>query len=160
MWSHQAPAQTDPAPVRVPVPGLSSRPTPSGRQQWWTVLAAAVAPLVAWLLVDPVLGVDLVAGRPGSAVDVGGVDVAVSGAVAALGALVVSRMTRRTSRPRGWFLSVSSTVLAASLLGPLGAATAAAGLSLALMHLVVAAAVVPVTARRLPRERVARSSED
>jgi hypothetical protein len=101
----------------------------------------------------PLTGLDLVV-RTGETRMVGGASVAVTSLVVALAALTTAAVLRRhATRPRRAFLGTSAAVLLLSLLGPLGATSTAGTLGLTLLHLVVATAVVPLVAGRLPARR-------
>jgi hypothetical protein len=75
----------------------------------------------------------------------------VVGALAGLGLAVLAA---RLARPRPTFLAVTAVGLVVSLLPPFGAAPLSTALWLNAMHLVVAAAVIPLLAGALPRARV------
>ena len=128
----------------------SSSPRFRTRSRALAVLGAVVAALTVWTVAGPVLGIDLqVQRRPGQleAVNVGAV--LGSSLVASLAGwatlAVLERLTRRT---RTVWTILALAVLALSMVGPLaGGVTAGAKAALALMHLVVAAVLVPVLAR-------------
>ncbi|MGH3412198.1 MAG: DUF6069 family protein [Marmoricola sp.] len=104
-----------------------------------TVEAAAVA---VWLLWARVGGVDLVVGTGDSRREIG---LGAVGVVTALvtGAALALRwlLRRRTHSMRTWTV-VAAVVWAVSFLGPSGAATTAAGLGLATLHLVVGGGIL------------------
>ena len=110
---------------------------------WAAVVGAPLAALVV-LAVASLLDVTLVAGDP--PVTIGWSSVVIVSVVVALAAWGVRSLFFRRHRT-GWFVTCG-VLLLMSLLGPLGAATASATLWLALMHLAVAAVVVPGLAPR------------
>ena len=104
-----------------------------------TVAGATVGALVLWAVEAHLLGVDL-AVRTGDVVQpVTGVSVAATALVAGLvGTLTAWLLTRVTPRHCRTVWSVlASAVLLVSLLGPLGATSAAAVVSLLALHLLV-----------------------
>ena len=105
---------------------------------WSVLVGAPLAALVVWGIAS-LADVSLVAGNPPATV--GPVSVVVVSVVVALAAWGVRAVFFRRHRT-GWFVTCG-VVLLVSLLGPLGAATAAATFFLALMHLAVAAVVIP-----------------
>ncbi|HEY6737818.1 MAG TPA: DUF6069 family protein [Actinopolymorphaceae bacterium] len=114
------------------------------------VAGAAVAGLVTWLVADPLIGVDLAArlGPEGAVQPIGPVQVVVAALVAGLagwGLLVLCE--RLSPRGRTLWTFVALAVLLVSLAGPLtqGVGTGTK-ITLVLMHLVVAAVLLPVLA--------------
>ena len=110
--------------------------------RWWTVLAAQVAATAVYVVAVPVAGIDLAA-RTGDSTQTIDLGMVLTGTLviglAAIGWLLALRhWTRRSDR--AWRIS-AIVVLAISLLGPAGATNAAAGITLACMHLAVAAAL-------------------
>ncbi len=104
-------------------------------------VGGALAALAVWALADPVLGVEL------AAMQVGPGAVAASSLVSALGGwglLVV--LERTVARPRTVWTRTAAAVAVLSLAGPLGAATTATAVVLGVMHVVVAAVVIPTFA--------------
>jgi len=103
------------------------------------VSAAACAAVVVWCLLHPVLGVDLAVWSGSSETTVGVADVVLAALLVgcagwgALG-LIERRRPCRARRPWTW---LAITVLAVSLVGPLGATSMAAGLGLLTLHLAV-----------------------
>ena len=110
---------------------LTSRRLPA----WGVLLAAPLAALVVWVLAGPVLDVTLVAGEP--PITIGPASIVPVAVVATLAAWGVRALFFRRHRT-GWFVTCGA-ILLVSLLGPLGAATPAAILWLALMHVTVGA---------------------
>jgi hypothetical protein len=121
------------------------------------VIAAALAALVVWLVTDPLLGVELAAPtRPGSQQlqPITPALVAATSLVAALaGWGLLALLERFTARPRTSWTAIAVLVGLLSLAGPLStiaSTTAANGVSLALMHLAVAAVLIPGLAATAP----------
>lgn len=114
-----------------------------------TVVAAVVAALAGWLLIESIGGVDLHApafnGR--SAQDIGAGATVFASLVASLAAwALLAVLERYSSRPRRIWTSLAMTGLVLSLGGPMsgsGIDTANRGL-LALLHLIVAAVLIPL----------------
>ena len=121
------------------------------------VVAAALAALAVWLVTDPLLGIDLTGPTvPGSqelqpitpAMVAGG-----SLAAALAGWALLALLERFTARARTIWSATAVLVALLSLAGPLSAlaSTSAANvLSLALMHLAVAAVLIPMLAGTSP----------
>ena len=135
-----------------PVPAIRVRSrSRSRRARAATVLTAVLAPTAIWVLAVPLLGVQLhVPSRPGQPpLQVGlpaVVGVSLAASLAAWGLLaLLERRTRCAGRT--WRVAAVA-VLAASLAGPLrpGVATATR-IVLVLMHLAVAAVLIPSLAR-------------
>jgi len=121
------------------------------------VVAAVLAALAIWLVTDPLLGVDLAAPtRPGSQelMSITPALVAGTSLVAALaGWALLALLERYTARPRTIWTAIAVLVGLLSLAGPLStiaSTTAANGVSLALMHLAVAAVLIPGLAATAP----------
>jgi hypothetical protein len=121
------------------------------------VIAAVLAALAAWLVTDPLLGVDVAAPtRPGSEELQAVTPALVAGtsliiALAAWGLLAL--LERFTARPRPIWTAIAVLVGLVSLTGPvstIASSTVANGLSLALMHLAVAAVLIPGLAATAP----------
>ena len=115
------------------VPTSTARRVPA----WAVVVATPLAALSVWALSDLVFSVPLEAGSPPSTI--GPANVVAVALVVALTAWGVRTLLFRRRRT-GWFVLCGS-VLLVSLLGPLGAASPAAILCLALMHVTVAAVI-------------------
>lgn len=131
--------------------------TPDGSRHdhppvWPVVLGGVATATVCWWLLSSVADLVMVVDISGTDQRVGIISVVVTALVASLGAIAVAwQLRRRAKRPRRMFLVVAITVFALSLLGPLGSADSVdAGLALALLHLSVAAVVIPMIATRLP----------
>ncbi|MGQ0576342.1 MAG: DUF6069 family protein [Pseudonocardia sp.] len=118
---------------------------PSVRSRALAVVGGAVAALAVWVVAVPLLGVDLTVAPGGVPQVVGVVPVIVTPLVAGLlgwGLLAVLERLLRNGR-RVW-LVVAVVLTLLSVIGPLTSAVTAGGaVTLALMHLVVAAVVVP-----------------
>ncbi|HEX5088824.1 MAG TPA: DUF6069 family protein [Nocardioides sp.] len=119
------------------------------RDDWPVAVVAAAAAAVVWVLATQVASVDL-AVRSGSGTQhVNVVSVIVTAVVVAMaGAGLLRFLERRTARPLTTWTAIASIVWALSLVGPLGARSAAAGLWLAALHVVVGAVVVVGLRRR------------
>jgi hypothetical protein len=108
----------------------------------WGVVAAVVSALVAWgsaRLADVELAVE----RGGDVQEIGGVAVAlVAGVSALLGLTTLRLLERRTSLALPAWTGLAVLVTLVSLLGPLGATTAAGTGALLSLHGVVAGAVI------------------
>lgn len=114
-----------------------------------TVVFAVLAAVLAWIVVVPLLGVELVVTGPDGAIGPVSV-VAVAGAALLAGAagwalLAVLEHVTRSAAP-AWTV-IAGTVLVVSLAGPLTAGTVAAMVSLIALHLIVGV-VVAVGLRR------------
>ena len=116
------------------------------------VAAGVLAPLAVWALVDAGFGVDLraPAGASAEPADLGAGAVVTASAVAALaGWGLLALLERFTTRARTVWAVLAVLVLVVSLGGPLGGTgiTAANRIALLLMHLVVAAVLIPALYR-------------
>jgi Family of unknown function (DUF6069) len=136
---------------------MATSTTRPWRARALAVIAAVLAALAVWLVADPLLGVELAAPtRPGSEelqsitpALVAGTSLVV--ALAAWGLLAL--LERFTARPRAIWTAIAVLVGLLSLIGPLSATastTVANGLSLGLMHLAVAAVLIPGLAGTAP----------
>jgi Family of unknown function (DUF6069) len=121
----------------------------------WAVVAAVVSALVAWGSAR-VADVELAVERGGDVQEIGGVAVAVVAGVSALVGLAFLRLLeRRTSKALPVWIGSAVSVTLVSLLGPLGATTAAGTGALLTLHgvvagVVIAAAVASRRHRRAP----------
>ncbi len=105
------------------------------------VVAATVAALGGWL-VWQVAGVDLTVRSADQVRDVGAGSVGITALLAALaGVGLIRLLAKRDTGLRTWTI-VAGVVWTVSMLGPSGATTLSAGLSLASLHLLVGAIVV------------------
>jgi hypothetical protein len=121
------------------------------------VIAAALAALAVWLVTDPLLGVDLAAPtRPGSEELLSITPALVAGTslvVALAGWALLALLERFTARARTVWTAIALLVALLSLAGPLStlaSTTAANAVALALMHLAVAAVLIPILAGTSP----------
>ena len=120
------------------------------------VIAAALATLGVWLVTDPLLGIDLTGPTaPGSEQlqPITPAMVAGGSLVAALaGWALLALLERFTARARTIWTAIALLVALLSLAGPLSilASTEASVLALALMHVVVAAVLIPILAGTSP----------
>jgi Family of unknown function (DUF6069) len=131
--------------------------TRPGRARALAVVAAVLAALAVWLVTDPLLGVDLAAPtRPGAKQLLSITPALVAGAslaAALAGWGLLALLERFTARPRTSWTAIAVLVGLLSLAGPLStiaSTTVANGLSLALMHLAVAAVLIPILAGTSP----------
>lgn len=133
-----------------------SAPTLTGRSTRLPTRAAAVAgatlvAVVVWLVSVPLLGYDLAVERwdGDGAMTVTPGQVVVTALVASLAAwAALAVLERQTSRARTVWLAGATSILVASLGMPLtAAASTAAAVILALMHVVVGAVLIPTLAR-------------
>jgi hypothetical protein len=121
------------------------------------VVAAALAALAVWLVTDPLLGIDLTGTtRPGSQELMSITPALVAGTslvVALAGWALLALLERFTARPRAIWTAVAVLFALLSLAGPLSvlaSTTTANALALALMHLAVAAVLIPMLAGTAP----------
>ena len=147
---------------------------PATRRPWraraLAIIAAVLAALAVWLVADPLLGVELAAPtRPGSKQLLSITPALVAGtslAAALAGWGLLALLERFTARPRTSWTAIAVLVGLLSLAGPLSTiapTTVANGLSLALMHLAVAAVLIPglaATAPSVARPAPARERQD
>ncbi|MGV9766811.1 DUF6069 family protein [Micromonospora tulbaghiae] len=125
------------------MPTVAARPN-RRRDRLLTVLTAAAATLLAWLVAVPVAGVELTA-RTGTAEQrVTPVAVVVSTLLAGLaGWALLALLERLTGRARTAWTAVAVLVLLVSVLGPLGGGVGrAATLTLVALHLVAGAVLI------------------
>ncbi len=131
---------------KVPTPAR----VPRGRARALAVAAASLAALVVWVVAVPIGGVDLLV-RPsgGAATAVGaGAVVSVSLLAGLLGWALLAMLERRIARARTIWTGSALVVLLLSLAGPLTAGTTPLVKAvLALMHLTIAAVLIPALRR-------------
>ena len=110
------------------------------------VTAATAAALAAWVLTGPVAGIDVTVQSGETIQPVGPGAVTIASLVAGLAAwALLALLERLVRRPRRIWTAVAITVLVLSLAGPLGSgADSASAATLAAMHFVVAAVLIPV----------------
>ena len=113
------------------------------RKQWpLVVLVAGSVGVLGWLVADPLLGIDLRTGHGAHPTPVGLFATVLVSVLAAAAGLALRRLLRNRRNPdRAWTV-VALVVLAVSLLGPLGATTAGAGVALAGLHLAVGSTII------------------
>jgi len=129
--------------------------TPSHRQlrsRALAVTAAVLAALVVWNLADPLLGVDLTVRTSPASTSVQTIGPAFVLAVSLLSSLLgwglLAGLEQRTQRAGTIWTITAGVVLLASLAGPLTAAvTTAAAVTLVVLHLSVAAVLIPLLRR-------------
>lgn len=117
------------------------------------VAVAVLAALAVWALAVAVLDVDVrVAPGGGEAQPVGAVAVAGSSLLAGLaGWGLLALLERVTARARPLWTGVAVAVAALSLLGPQAGVTTGATVVLVVLHVVVAAVLIPALATTSPR---------
>ncbi|MFI5266713.1 MAG: DUF6069 family protein [Chloroflexota bacterium] len=121
------------------------------------VVAAVLAAEALWLVSEVVFGVHLQApagnGYPQPVAIAAGTVAIASGVLSLLGWGLLAGLERFTSRARGIWLGIALLALIGSLFMPLSGAgvTAANRAVLVLMHVVVAAIVIPALYRTSPR---------
>ena len=141
---------------------LTDRPQPLAvdrrRRRAATAAAAVVAAVVVWAVAGPLLGVDLRvafgSGEPPT--EVGLLPVVVTSTLASLVAwALLAVLERTTARGLAVWTALAAVVLVLSLLPLLAAGGTPAGarVALALMHLAVAAVLVPGLRRTSPQRR-------
>jgi hypothetical protein len=138
--------------TNVTADDAASTATASGsrlRRRALAVVAAAVAPLVVFLVAGPVLGVHLQTPdrNPGEFQDLGPATVIVTGLVAGLlGWALLAVLERVTGRARGIWTGIAVAVFLVSLFPPLASPGLAASqrVSLACLHIAVAAVLIPL----------------
>ena len=123
------------------------------------VVGATLAALAGWVVAVPISGVDLEVASGPATRTVGAAAVLGAGFTASLlGWALLALLERRASRARGTWTAIAVAALLLSLVGPLGAdATAATKVTLALLHVVVAAVLIPVLRRTSRTRRPSRS---
>jgi Family of unknown function (DUF6069) len=134
-------------------PAAATTPQRRRRIRATAVAAAVLTALVGWALVGPVLGRDLtvtVNGGPPQTVGAAAVlAVSLLASLLAVGSLVL--LERITERARTIWTTVAVLALLVSLGGPLSAqAPISTKLSLALLHVIVAAVLIPPLTRTSP----------
>lgn len=129
-------------------------PTTGGgrvRERLVAVAAATVAALAVWVVVEPILGIDLRASMGSSApvLEVSPGSVIATAMLASLaGWALLASLERAASRPARVWTVVAVVAALLSLSGPLtGGLTTATTVALGVMHLVVAAVLIPLMRR-------------
>lgn len=126
--------------------------TPVARKRLAAVAGAVVAALAVWMVASPLAGVDLEVRSGDTTQVVGAAPVLfVSLLASLLGWGVLALLEKRAARARSIWTVLAVAVLVLSLGGPLSSGvTTAAKISLALMHVAVAAVLVPVLRHTSP----------
>lgn len=143
-------------PAATPPP---SRHVPRvARTRALTVGGAVFAALAVWAIAGPMAGIDLRVAPDGQPPhSVGPAMVALSSLTAGLAAWgLLAALERVTARATHVWTVIALIVLAASMLGPPAADSTAALVSLATMHLVVAAVLIPALPRTAVTSRPTR----
>lgn len=112
----------------------------------WGLVTATLGAALVWLAATGPLGVTLTVAGGDRVLLTSVTGVALLAGV--LGWVVVSLLERCTRRPRGIWLGIAGAVLLVSLLGPTAATSAAAMVTLALLHLVVGVTLLVTLAPR------------
>jgi hypothetical protein len=121
-----------------------------GRTRALCAAGGVLAAVAVWIIEVPVLGIHLVVRFGGGHVETIGIGqiIGVSLAASLLGWLLLAIAEKRTARARVAWTSSAVLAAVASLALPLGAATTtAASTALIVMHIAVAAAVIPALSR-------------
>lgn len=125
-----------------------SQPADTSTRVRWAadlgVVGGAITTAIAiWVLLVPIGGVDLDVGSGETTRHVGLVGVVIVSALAAgLGLAALQAFRAALPGGRRWWTVLAATVLMISLLGPLSAATAAAGAGLACLHCAVGGVII------------------
>ncbi|MGI8882503.1 MAG: DUF6069 family protein [Jatrophihabitans sp.] len=112
------------------------------------VIPPALIGAIGWLVADPLLGIEVRTGSAGHSRPVGIAAVIAVGIIVALAGLGLRVLLRARRDPNRTWTIIAVSVLAVSLLGPLGATTTAARVALLCLHLAVGTAVI-VAVRRV-----------
>ncbi|MEX5720026.1 DUF6069 family protein [Geodermatophilus maliterrae] len=123
------------------------------------VVGATLAALAGWVVAVPISGLDLEVASGATTRTVGAAAVLGAGFTASLlGWALLALLERRAPRAKGTWTAIAVAALLLSLVGPLGVdATAATKVTLALLHVVVAAVLIPVLRRTSRTRRPSRS---
>ncbi len=115
----------------------------SWRDDWPVAVTAAGAAAGVWVLATQVAGADLAVRAGSGTQQVGLVSVVVTSLVVSVaGSALLRLLQRRTPRGTAIWTAIAASVWVVSFTGPLGARSAAAGLWLVALHLVVGAVVL------------------
>lgn len=111
----------------------------------FSVLGATAAALAVWIAAVPLAGTDLTVDQNGTVQEVGAAAVIISSLLIGLAAwALLAALERFTRTPRRTWTIIAVTALALSLIGPLAqTTTTATALVLTVMHLTVAAVLIP-----------------
>jgi hypothetical protein len=129
-----------------------------GRTRALGVGGAVLAAVAVWVVAVPLLGVHLLVRFGSGAAETVGVDYVIGATLIAslAGWALLALLERRTSRARSIWTVVAIVVLLASVSLPLSIATTTGSkIVLALMHLAVAAVLIPVLRRVAPSRNAA-----
>lgn len=137
------------------------RPSTHMRDRALAVGTAAGAALALWVVADPLLGIDLrvsMGSEADATMAIGPALVIVNAVVASLaGWGLLAALERFGRRPRAVWTAFALAATLLSLFGPLtGAVTLATMIALVAMHLVVAAALIPMLRGTARPDREAR----
>jgi|HubBroStandDraft_4_1064222.scaffolds.fasta_scaffold63850_2 hypothetical protein len=129
-----------------------------GRTRALGVGGAVLAAVAVWVVAVPLLGVHLLVRFGSGAAETVGVDYVIGATLIAslAGWALLALLERRTSRARSIWTVVAIVVLLASVSLPLSIATTTGSKTvLALMHIAVAAVLIPVLRRVAPSRNAA-----
>ncbi len=132
--------------------------TQLGRTRALGVGGAVLAAVAVWVVAVPLLGVHLLVRFGSGAAETVGVDYVIGATLIAslAGWALLALLERRTSRARSIWTVVAIVVLLASVSLPLSIATTTGSKTvLALMHLAVAAVLIPVLRRGATSRNIA-----
>lgn len=129
----------------TPTRAVPGRAGGSAARRALTVAGATAAALALWALAGPVAGIDLTVRLDGGVQPVGPGAVVVASLLAGLaGWALLASLERILKRPGRTWTVIAVVVLVLSLAGPLGSAVGTAStVTLAGMHLIVAAVLIP-----------------
>jgi hypothetical protein len=123
-----------------------------GRTRALSAAGGTFAAVAVWIIEVPLMGIDLKvrfgSGHP-QTIGIGQV-IGISLAASLLAWLLLVLLGRRTPRARAVWTSAALVALIVSLALPFAATTTAATVGLIVMHLAVAAVVIPAMGRTLP----------
>ncbi|MGI8875559.1 MAG: DUF6069 family protein [Egibacteraceae bacterium] len=149
---------TEPQPNPA-VPQATTSPGTRRRARLLAVVSTILAALALWTVAEPILGVDLrepARAAGGATRAIGPLNIVLASAVASLaGWGLLAALERLTVRARTAWTATAVVVALVSLGGPLSGAgiTAANKVVLALLHIVVAAVLIPLLSRTSPQRR-------
>ena len=152
--------------MSIAVSGSAFGTTSSRRKGRLVIVAAAVlAAAAVWIVVDPILGIDLRSPANGGreSMDVGPALIVLASAIAsAIGWAALALLERLASRARAVWAAAATLLLLASLGAPLSGTgvTAANRTALAVLHLAVGAVLIPGLLRTSPEpDRISPHTE-
>lgn len=149
-------APTTPTTPQSRVTTGTSGPSNRVRDRSLAVAGAAGMALAVWIVADAILGIDLRVSMGFSeapAMVIGPALVAANAVIASLaGWGLLAALERFTSRAAGVWTAIALVATLLSLSGPVtGGLTTATTVTLVIMHLVVAAVLIPLLRRTMPR---------